>query len=133
MIDPDDYLTYLLTNLTRGTRIVRRNWLETRERSRLTMRTEKRYHVEFREGDIVMLWRPRPVRGLTKRFITFWDGPYRIVRQTGAYNYLIQMGRDKPFTANVSHLLRYDLLSLTQSDGVARAAQPGQDGGIKEL
>ena len=107
LAEPDDYVSYLLTNILTARAIVRDKLMDTREKQ-ADYANQTRYHVEFKVGDIVMLYSPKLAKGMIRRFTTFWKGPYRVMRQTGAYNYLIQAGKDKPTTANVTHLLRYD-------------------------
>ena len=47
--------------------------------------------VPFCVGDRVWLYTPVVPKGKTKKFTSFWKGPYTIVDKTGEVNYKIQL------------------------------------------
>ena len=46
-------------------------------------------HVEFKKGDWVLLWNDSFPTGVTRKLTSHWEGPYMVLRQTAAYNYVI--------------------------------------------
>ena len=58
----------------------------------------------FNIGGTVYLKIGQQTPGVGKKFAKRWDGPYRVVRQTGPVNYEIQMGKGKPKKAYAGRL-----------------------------
>ena len=64
-------------------------------------------HVEYKEGDVVLLHVPVVTKGVSSKLQIEWQGPYFIVRQVGPYNYLIE-GRGRTMIVHVRRLVKYD-------------------------
>jgi transposase InsO family protein len=71
---------------------------------------EKRADVEFKEGDLVLEWRPITAEGLTTKLLRKWTGPLRVLKQTSPVNYEIEPleGTRKPYVVHVERLKLYN-------------------------
>jgi hypothetical protein len=65
-------------------------------------------HVEYKVGDIVLLYSPSVPVGVSAKLFPSWRGPYFIVRRTGAYNYDIANRKKEHSSVHVRRLVKYD-------------------------
>jgi transposase InsO family protein len=106
---------------------------------------EKLRHVEYKVGDIVLLYSPSVPVGVSAKLFPSWRGPYFIVRRTGAYNYDIANKKKEHSSVHVRRLVKYDpyllehesvldALKRVQEDfWVQRKPQVAMDSGEEKL
>ena len=112
----------------------------TMARQRLTQQHQRRKQFHDKDGtaeelyigDVVWLYTPVVKRGNTRKFSSFWKGPYTIVDKTGPVNYKLQLlggtqtlvvhrNRIKPCNNPCDHL-------PTMSSSVSQTANSGPTG-----
>lgn len=49
--------------------------------------------IEFKEGDLVLVYTPTTQKGLTKKFLATWTGPYEIIKRLGNVTYRVKKRR----------------------------------------
>ena len=59
---------------------------------------------EFREGDSVYVYFPTKKVGLSKKFVSFWRGPYKVLKKISDLTYEVDCGRNG--TPQVIHVDR---------------------------
>ena len=68
----------------------------------------KQKHVEYRVGDIVLLYNPTTPKGISSKLVPSWKGPYHVLRRTAAYNYDIGNHKGVKDNVHVRRLIKYD-------------------------
>ena len=59
----------------------------------------------FQVGDKVWVFTPKPKKGLTKKLLHFWHGPYEILQKTSSVNYkIVHHRRGNPFLVHSNRL-----------------------------
>ena len=63
----------------------------------------------FQIGHKVWIYNPKKPKGLTKKLLCFWHGPFRLIEQTSPVNFKVQPldNRCKPFIVHVNRLKQY--------------------------
>ena len=51
---------------------------------------EGRVSVQYWKGDLVLLWKPKPRPGLTRKLNHYWHGPYEVIKQLTPLSYEVQ-------------------------------------------
>ena len=65
---------------------------------------ERRFNI----GNKVWLYIPRAIKGLTKKLLYKWHGPYRVVKTKGPHNYFLEIqGRSVPIIVHRNRLKPY--------------------------
>ena len=67
-------------------------------------RDQKLSWEEFREGDSVYVYFPTKKVGLSKKFVSFWRGPYKVLKMISDLTYEVDCGRNG--TPQVIHVDR---------------------------
>lgn len=62
--------------------------------------------VEFKIGDLVMVYWPVPKKGFTQKLLPKWQGPFKIVSKISTLTYRIEKDA-KTIAIHVQRLLRY--------------------------
>lgn len=65
-------------------------------------------HIEYKEGDMVLLYSPAIPKGVSGKLFPQWSGPYYVVKRTAAYNYNIKNARKYKDNVHVRRLIKYD-------------------------
>lgn len=55
--------------------------------------------IEFAEGDLVLVYVPATKKGLTTKFLSKWEGPYKVVRRLGNITY--RVAKDDNYSTSV--------------------------------
>ena len=53
---------------------------------------KKHKNVEFKIDDLVSVYWPTPVKGMSKKFLSSWRGPYKIKQRLGQVTYRVEKG-----------------------------------------
>ena len=67
-------------------------------------------HLTFNKGDLVAMWQPKNITGLSKKLIPSWQGPLEVVHSThqGRVYYLKNTeGKELPYPISVLRLTRW--------------------------
>ena len=61
----------------------------------------------YQEGDKVMMWEPALKRGRSRKFRSFYDGPYVITKKLADRVYELQIGKRRPRVVHIDRLCYY--------------------------
>ena len=64
-------------------------------------------NVEFKEGEKVMVFWPIPKKGFSQKLLPKWEGPFSVVKRTGAVTYRVQKD-NKILLVHVQRLRHYE-------------------------
>ena len=82
--------------------------------------SKKLRHVEFKEGEFVLLWNDSKPKGISRKLQPNWEGPYVVSRRTAAYNYAIIV-RGKERIVHARRLFRYTPYMLPDCEADTRS------------
>ena len=106
--DYDSQLEYkfVLTNRLRSTN----EKLEARRdeiQSKYKIRYDKIHKVvTFKEGEFVMVFWPIPKKGMSKKLLPKWEGPFKIIKQLSSVNYRVEQ-EGRSLVVHVQRLIPY--------------------------
>jgi tagatose-1,6-bisphosphate aldolase non-catalytic subunit AgaZ/GatZ len=66
--------------------------------------------IQFKLGDLVMVYWPVPKAGLSQKLLPRWDGPFEVVEQIGKWSYRIKK-KNKLFSIHVQRMRKYQPLT----------------------
>ena len=90
----------IITNLQRAQAIAHENT----QRAQQAMKSQYDKNAKepnFEIGDSVWVYTPQLKKGLSKKLLHFWHGPYRIVQKLSPVNYQLFTQENKPISAVV--------------------------------
>ena len=68
--------------------------------------------IEFKVNDLVSVYWQTPLKGLSKKFLAIWRGPFEVVKRSGNVTYRVEKGTVS-IPCHVQRLKPYDPYSLS--------------------
>ena len=63
--------------------------------------------VQFEIGDLVFVFWPIPIAGVSRKLLPKWDGPFKIITKLGLVTYRVERLEGYTFAAHVKRLRKY--------------------------
>jgi transposase InsO family protein len=65
-------------------------------------------NIQFKVGDLVMVFWPVPKQGVSNKLLPKWEGPYKVINKLGDTTYRIENDNGRTFAIHVQRLKKYN-------------------------
>lgn len=103
-MNPEKYLSKMISNLEESRRLARENIIISQHKQKRNYDNKGKPN-KFEPGDLIWLWKPSMKKGLAKKFIHQWNGPYMVLERINDRNYRISHQNNKKKT-QIVHISR---------------------------
>lgn len=104
--DPIDYKVGTMGNLKKTYEKVNERYLKIKKKYKEKF-DEHQKQVEFKEGDLVLVYTPTTKKGYTKKFLAKWEGPYKIEKKLGNLTYRVNKSENNSVSTHVQRLKKF--------------------------
>ena len=70
------------------------------------MKIPQKINVDYQFGDLVWIYTPVSQKGLSKKLMKFWAGPYLLIQQTGPVNFRVKNLQNNKLVSSPIHVNR---------------------------